>query len=361
MSPILSKRHLVEDFTDCFDFIGDQLSKSLIQDILSEYEKIWAEDSESIDILYDCESLLALLRDHEKAITFLDQINGEYGSGMRMLRRASHYAGLNDKEGVKKSLYPLFSHPCNEHEKECAFIAFGRLDDKVSTARVWKELLKEKELENQVFHEEIFSNPDSYNCLSHLHIREWNEGVRLLYRFDIRENRDIELYALVSMIHYQVGIVYNSIIDMIQNSGPYEAFTGMTVALAISTGALSWITELRDMVTIDEPKVYQELILNLEGVRKYQTFFTIGERLLTIPTTTFQPNESFLHNLVKETGGDVYQVYTLLNLFTEAGNDTDYEHLLDILLNLDPDIERKAMMRREMDGYLGPQPPFDLE
>lgn len=361
MSPILAMRYLVEDFTDSFDLIGDRLSKSLIQDILSEYEKIWAEDPDDFNVAYDCEILLTLLGEHEKAITCLDRIDVNYGTGMRMLRRSAHYACLQNKKAAEKALHPLLTNPRNEHEKECFFIAAGRRGDQETAVRLWAELISEKELENQRFNDEILGNPESFNCLSHQHIREWDEGIRLLYRYHIRENRDIELCALISMLHYKVGIIYNSIIDMILNNGPYEAFTSIIVAHAVTSGTHSLITEYRDMVVIDESGVYQELILNLEGVRKFLTFFTLAERLLTIPIATFQPDESFLHNLVRETGGDMYQVYSVLELFTQAGNDADYAHLMDILLNIDPDIGRRSVIRKEMDGYLGPRPPFDYE
>lgn len=360
MSPVFAMRYLVEDFTDCFDLIGDRLSKSLIQDILSEYEKIWAEEPDNFNVAYDCEILLTLLGEHEKAITCLDQIEVNYGTGMRMLRRSAHYACLQNMKAAEKALHTLVTNPRNDHEKECSFIAAGRCGDQNTAVRLWSELIIEKDLKNQRINGEILGNPESFNCLSHQHIREWNEGVRLLYRYNFRENRDIELCALISTLHYKVGIIYNSIIDIIQNTGPYEAFTSIIVAHAVTCGTHSMITKYRDMVTIDESEVYQELILNLEGVRKFLTFFTLAERLLTIPSTTFLPDESFLHKLVRETGGDMYQLYDILELFNQAGNDSDYAHLLDILLIMDPDIGRRTAIRKDMDGYLGPRPPFDL-
>ncbi len=359
MSPILAKRYLVEDFTDTFDLIGDRLSKSLIQKILSEYEEIGADDPDNFPVSFDCESLLTLLGEHEKAIRCLDQIQCDYGKGMRMLRYASHYAGLNDIEGVKKSLHPLLTNPTDEHEKECAFIAAGRIGDRDLAVRLWEELIREKGLGNQRITNEVIGSPDAFNCLSHLQFREWYEGIHLLYRYDIKENRDIELCALVSLLHYQIGIIYNTIIDMIQNTGPYESFTGLVVAIAVSSGTHSWITEFRDIATIDEPKVYHELILNLEGVRKYLAFFTIGERLLTMSTSGSKPDKSSIYKLLRDTGGDIYQVFTLLELFTRVADDADYVHLLDIVLQMEPDIARKTVIRKEMEGFLGPQPPFD--
>ncbi|WP_324474140.1 hypothetical protein [Methanospirillum sp.] len=359
MSPALAKGYLIDDFTDSYDFIGDALSKSLIYEIYSELEKIWANEPDNPNLPFDCESLLAILGEHEKAIACLNHIQGHYGFGMRLLRQTYHYACLHNENGVKSSLDPLFTHPRDEHTKECAFIAAGRLGDRETAARLWKELLKEKNLENLKISKDVLDDPDSFNCIAHVHIRECHEGVRYLYQYDIRENRDVELYALISMIHYKMGLIYNSIIDLILNEGPYESFSGMITALAVSGGAYSWVAEYRDMVTVDDPRVYKELILHLEGIRKFRTFFSIGERLLTISEKNFQPDEQFLHSLVRETGGDLYQVCTLLELFTRSAGDADYAQLFDVLLKMDPDIAKKSVIRKEMEGYLGPRPPFD--
>lgn len=359
MSPILASRYLVDDFVDSFDFIGDRLSKSFIQDILSEYETIWADEPDNFNVAFDCECLLTLLGEHEKAIAILDQIEDDYGSGTRMLRRHTHYAQLQDEKAAEKALQPLLTNPSDEHEKGCSFIAAARLGEMNTAMRIWVTLIKERELEDQGLTEEILDSPQSFICLSHLETREWNEGVRLLYEYDIRENRDIELYALISILHYKVGLISISILDMIQNEGPFEAFNSIQVAKAVASGTYSMIAEYRDMVTVDEPEAYRELILILEGVRKHLTFFTIAERLLTIPQATFKPDEAFLLSLVRETGGDIYQVYRLLELFIHAGADKDYADLMDVILNLDPDFGRRAAIRKMMDGCLGPNPPFD--
>lgn len=355
----MSKMYLNEGFTDSFDFIGDKLSKSLILDILTEYEEIWADEPDDPNLPFDCESMLTLLGDHHKAVACLERIRGQYGTGMRMLRLAFHYAGMHDEKRAYEMLCALCADPRNEHEKECAFIAAGRCGDRQAAVRLWNELLWERGLASQRITDEVLANPYSFNCLSHLHMREWDEGVRLLYHYDIRENRDVELCALVSMIHYQMGMIYNSLIDMIQNVGPYEAFSGMVVALAIASGASSLIAQYRDMVVVDQPRVYQELILNLEGVRKFQTFFAIAERLLTISAPNFEPSEAFLHKMIRDTEGDMYQLCTALELFTRSGSDADYERLLEMVLRMDPDIGRKMLIRREMEQFLGPRPPLD--
>jgi tetratricopeptide (TPR) repeat protein len=359
MSPILAKRFLVEDFTDSFDFIGNKLSKSLIQDIYSEYATMWANDPEDPNLPFDCESLLTILGDHEKAIACLDKIQCRYGAGMRMLRKAYHYACLHNEREVTHTFDALFFNPAYKDEKECAFIAAGRLGDRETAARLWKKITKENGHTNLKITDEVLHKPDSFNSICQVHIREWDEGVRYLYQYDIRENRDIELYTLISMIHYKTGFIYNSLIDVIQNEGPYEAFTGMIIALAISGGAYSLVAEYRDLVTIDDPRVYKELILHLEGLRKFKSFFEIGVRLLTISEANFHPDADFLRKLVEDTGGDIYQLYHLLDLFVSSAGDADYVQLLDILLEMDPDIEQKSVIRNEMEEHLGPRPPFD--
>ena len=54
----------------------------------------------------------------------------------------------------------------------------------------------------------------------------------------------------------------------------------------------------------------------------------------------------------------MYQLYTLLDLFTQSGNDVDYVDLLEMVINLDPDIAEKSQIRRDMSALLGPLPPL---
>jgi tetratricopeptide (TPR) repeat protein len=360
MTRILVKGFILDDFFDTFDLVGDQLSKSLIQKIFSEYEEELKYDPEDYNVGFDCEVLLTLLGEHEKAVELLNNLNIDVSceAVTRMLRLAHHYSYLKDSAGVEKSFRYFFKRPCDENVKVGAFIAAGRFGNRGGMIRIWKDLVKEKGFQNQKFRDEVIDEPFSWTCLSDLHIREWDEGVKLLYQYDIRENRDIELYGLVTTLHYKLGFVYNSVVDIIQNEGPYEAFYAMISGKAIATGMQSWMTFYRDMVTVDEPKIYQELIMHLEGARRFRSLFSLGEKLLTLSSTNFNADIHFLQNLLLETGGDMYQLYTLLDLFTQSGNDIDYVDLLEMVINLDPDIAEKSQIRRDMSALLGPLPPL---
>ena len=67
MTRILVKGFILDDFFDTFDLVGDQLSKSLIQKIFSEYE-VFKSDPEDFNVGFDCEVLLTLLGEHERAV-----------------------------------------------------------------------------------------------------------------------------------------------------------------------------------------------------------------------------------------------------------------------------------------------------
>jgi len=360
MTRILAKGFVLDDFFDTFDLVGDQLSKSLIQKIFSEYEEVFNSDPEDFNMGFDCEVLLTLLGEHERAVELLNNLDVEITceTVTRMLRLAYHYASLKDVAGVERSFHYFFNTPYDEHVMGGAFIAAGRLGNREGMIGIWEDLVIEKGFQNQKYSDEVYDEPFSYVCLSDLHIREWNEGVKLLYQYDIRENRDIELFALISTLHYKLGFVYNSIVDIIQNEGPYEAFYAMITGKAIATGMQSWMTFYRDMVTVDEPKIYQELIMHLEGARRFRSLFSLGEKLLTLSSTNFNADIHFLQNLLLETGGDMYQLYTILDLFTQSGDDPDYEDLLDMVIRLYPDIDEKSQIRSHMGAFLGPLPPL---
>lgn len=361
MSPILAMRYLVEDFTDTFDLIGNRLSKSLIRDIFSEYEMIWAEEPDNFNVAFDCESLLNLLGEHEQAQKLLEQITGEYGSGTRVIRYAHHASLLQNQAEMERALQMLLKEPKTVNEKACACIAAGRLGDRNSAIRLWKELMEEEGVISRKVDAMVLSEPDSYTCLSSLEMRERGEILDLLYRYDIRENRDIELYYHATVLHYQLGIIQNSIYDMIKNESPYDAFSGIMVAHAIANGAYQRLVALRDSVIVEEPQVFEELILIIEGARRYRAFYTICERILTVPSPETVPDRVFLETLKQETGGDIYQIYSIADLFRRSGLEPDLSGLLDVIEAEIPNIAQKITERRHMESYLGQQPPYENE
>lgn len=359
MSPIFAIRCIVEDFTDSFDLIGDRLSKSLIRNILSEYEEIWAEDPDDFNVALDCEIMLTLLDEHTKAIECLSRITTDYGRGIRKLRAAEAYAALHDQAGVENALSSLMREPKTSPDLACAFIAAGRVGDRDAMVMYYRKLIEEEGVELRKFDDEVLHYPDSYSSFGSLHTRERNEAVHLLFQYDINENRDCELYAYTSLLHYKLGCILNSIQDMVLNAGQYEALIGIIVANAISNGTYTWMKTFRDIVTVNEPRAFQELILNIEGARRFQALFEIGERLLTQLSADAIPGQEFLNNLMRETGGDIFQIYSLLELFLASGMDLDVLPLLEIITAKIPDIENKAVERENMESFLGPQPPND--
>ena len=165
------------------------------------------------------------------------------------------------------------------------------------------------------------------------------------------------MYGLVTTLHYKkLGFVYNSVVDIIQNEGPYEAFYAMISGKAIATGMQSWMT-FWDMVTVDEPKdipgTYhapggQEDSGHYSPWAKSYSHYLQQILMLTYIFAELTPGDWRRHVLALHTSGS----------FPSPGNDIDYVDLLEMVINLDPDIAEKSQIRRDMSALLGPLPPL---
>ncbi|PWR70802.1 hypothetical protein ACKUB1_01990 [Methanospirillum stamsii] len=360
MGSLFSIRENVEDFSDAFDLICGQLSKSLILAIFSDYERMLEKNQDDHLLILDCESLLTILGEDAKALELLSKIQNNPTFLLPKLRYAAHCGVIGDSSGMNEILQDLLKNPVTSHEKICAFIASARLGDRKSAYELWKELLKESGVQNCVMNADVLDDPDSYTCLSSLFLRERIEAINLLFKLDITENRDIELYFHTSSLHYQIGLLLNPILQAIMYDGEYSAFTGFVVARAVADGAQKTMSRLRDSVTTQDPRVFQELILNLEGIRRYRALYAIGEGLLTFFSSNKKSDRIYIETLIQETGGDIYQLFDMLNIFKNAGLETEVSPLLEILISDVPEIEQKVSDRKNLDSYLGPCPPLTL-
>lgn len=360
MGSLFTVSENVEDFSDGFDLIKGHLSKSLILTILSEYEKMRVQYPDGHHLFLDCESMLTLLGENKKACDLLETFPDDDTFLLPKLRYASHCAALGNISAMNEVLSSLLKNPVTPHQMACAFIAAGRIGDRNQAIWWWNELLKEREVQNCVMNAKVLDDPDSFTSLDTLFLRERIEAVDLLYRLNIEENRDIELYCHTSSLHFQIGLLYNPLLQAIMYEGEYSAFTGFVVASAIASGAYTTVENLRDTVITSDHRVFQELILNLEGIRRNRAFYGIGEGLLTFFSTDKLPDRDYIENLKRETGGDIYQIYEMLLVFKNAELEAEVTPLLEILIHDEPDIDNKSLERKELDTFMGPCPRINI-
>ncbi|NLV26336.1 MAG: hypothetical protein GXY48_04095 [Methanomicrobiales archaeon] len=360
MGSLFEIQENAQEFSDGFDLLSGRLSKSLILSIYSEYENALADCPNDILLVLDCEALLNQIREDENALKILKPVLHERKFLQKNLRYAAHCAALGNTHEMEETLYALLNNPVTSHEKACAFIAAGRLGNKNAVLSLWKDLLVTENLQCNTINEDVLNEPDSYTCISTLFLRERIEAIDLLFQYDISENRDIELYCHTSSLHYQIGLLLNPLLQAIAYDGEYSAFTGFVVANAIAGGAYELVKKLRNTVTTHNPRVFQELILNLEGIRRYKAMYAIGEGLLTFFSTDTEPDWKFVEKMMDETEGDICQIYDMLDIFGNIGLEAEVAPIIEILTQNIPDIVTKSNERKELEPYLGPVPPITL-
>lgn len=318
MSSFFSYPEHVKAFSIGFDLVKGQLSDSVIVEILAEIEEVREDYPDDRNAILAIEALNDAIDEPSDALDALFLYTELTEHSVYMLREAwqLRLSGKNERaETVLRNVIRNGPAGGQQIKQICACIAYGRLDDEDSFNSQWDRLIKQSPLRGRVPAAKLIENPGHYTILEDLPYREHIEGIRYLFRYNIKTGRETEIFALFCSLRrylqYLMEITYETgVVD-----GFIECLYPLSVIRAISSGCITVAEEILGKEgAVTTGPVRDAIDQYLAEIRKIGIETRLLDTLTRWCFSRRQPLPELLLTLREQSGGDDELIADMVDL-----------------------------------------------
>ena len=380
MPSFFSDPDTLSEFAKAFDLVGNRLSLDLLTAITTEALLAWSREPDSRALVLAIDALALAEGDADASYEALTNDPRIEESSVFRIRRARQHTISGEIAEARELLDEVIraDAPDNLIRQLTACTAHGRLDDREAFSLCWQAVLEQEDLADPVPVRDLIAAPDDYTLLSNLPFREHSEMIRYLFRYDIPDHRDAEVWALADEMASILDNLEQVVTDSVIETGSSGVLPGVEALLAMTGGGIDLVEEiLAEHGTGIDPAIREAIDSALGDVRDIGVRMQVLATLLAAASDPETLPGALVATLRDQAGGDDKIIRHMLDLVLDDLSMDTISGIVDVLaadlppqeralqqftLLIDADRFADALAVAEEHDILddiGNEPPFD--